>query len=70
MTRKDASDSETVEHINLGIVSELLAVTHTFSNENSEGFSVQRHIYGTDNLTLLVNQSENRTENNSANDVD
>ena len=68
-TRKNASDSETVEHINLGIVSELLAVTHTFSNENSEGFSVQRHIYGTDNLALPVNQVENMSETNYTNDV-
>ena len=70
MTRKDASDSETVEHVNLGIVSESLAVTDTFSDENSEGFSVKRHIYGTDNLALPVNQSENMSENNSANNVD
>ena len=69
-TRKNANDSETVEHVNLGIVSDSLSVTDTFINENSEGFSVKRHIYGTDNLTLLINQSENRTENNSANDVD
>ena len=69
-TRKNASDSETVEHVNLGIVSESLAVTDTFSDENSEGFSVRRHIYGTDTLALPVNQSENMSENNSANDVD
>ena len=69
-TRKNASDSETVEHVNLGIVSESLAVTDTFSDENSEGFSVRRHIYGTDTLALPVNQSENMSENNSANNVD
>ena len=55
--RKNASDSETVEHVNLGIVSESLTVTDTFSNDNSEGFSVKRHVYGTDNLAVLVNQS-------------
>ena len=38
--RKNASGSETVEHFNLGIVSELLALTDTVSNENNEGFSV------------------------------
>ena len=47
-TRKNASDSETVEQVNLVIVSEQLAVTDTFSNENGEGFSVKRHI-DTDN---------------------
>ena len=69
-TGKNASDGETVEHVNLGIVSDPLAVTDTFSNEHSEGFSVKRHIYSTDNLALPVNQSENMSENNSANDVD
>ena len=71
-TGKNASDGETVEHVNLGIVSDPLAVTDTFSNEHSEGFSVKRHIYiyGTDSLALPVNQSENMSENNSANNVD
>ena len=69
-TGKNASDGETVEHVNLGIVSESLAVTDTFSDENSEGFSVKRHIYGIDNLALPLNQSENMSENNSANNVD
>ena len=55
--------------INLGIVSESVAVTDTCSDENSEGFCVKRHIYGTDNFALPVNQSENMSENNSANDV-
>ena len=69
-TRKNVSGSETVEHVNLGIVSGSLAVTDTFSNENSERFNVKRHIYSTDNLALPVNQSENMSENNSANNVD
>ena len=69
-TRKNASDRETVVHLNLGIVSDSLAVTDNFSNENSERISAKRHIYGTDNLALPVNQSENMSENNSANNVD
>ena len=69
-TRKNANDSETVEHVNLGIVSDSLSVTDTFINENSEGFSVKRHIYCIDNIALPLNQSENMSENNSANDVD
>ena len=43
--QKKAGDNKAVENVNFVVVSDSLTVTDTYSNENNEGFNLNRYPY-------------------------